>query len=183
MTTKDLKCAPNASERTLQSGAKDQQDPNLYVMHAVFVTPNPYYTNKTAAFVFASCDKTSIFISLSFSLVHTAKMDTSSSAILSLYHSYVVPHLTKRNKIIGISAAITVSLCYMIRDRMLKPPKNLRHLPYHTHYQVLRSILSGESYWDRSYRLTIPQIDDKESNGIYVVRISCVQAVSSAVGK
>ncbi|KAL9547449.1 hypothetical protein MBANPS3_006166 [Mucor bainieri] len=93
---------------------------------------------------------------------------TSSSSLLRFYRLYIVPHLSKRNKVIGISAAITVSLCYLIRERVFKPPKNLHHIPYHTYFDVLQSILTGESYWDRSYRLAIPQIDAKGNNGIYV---------------
>lgn len=96
-------------------------------------------------------------------------ISSNNSALLRLYNLYISPYLSKRNKIIGISTAITMSLCYIIRDRVLKPPRQLRHIPYHSHFQVLRAILTGESYWDRSYRLTIPEIDSKESNGIYVV--------------
>lgn len=96
-------------------------------------------------------------------------INSNNSTLLKLYNLYISPYLSKRNKIIGISTAITVSLCYIIRERVLKPPKQLRHIPYHSHFQVIRTILTGESYWDRSYRLTIPEIDLKESNGIYVV--------------
>lgn len=46
MTTMDPKCAPNVSERTLQSGGEGPMDLKNFAMHVVCVMQNPWYTNK-----------------------------------------------------------------------------------------------------------------------------------------
>ncbi|KAI8982296.1 cytochrome P450 [Mycotypha africana] len=74
---------------------------------------------------------------------------------------------TKKQKAIGIVAAILVS-CYIIRDRILKPPKSLRHLRYEGFFQVLKSIFNNESYWDRAHRSILPIINKEDENGLYV---------------
>jgi hypothetical protein len=103
------------------------------------------------------------------SLTHSSFLQAPLTAILDFYSKIIVPKLTQKNKVTAISAAIALSIVYIIRDRVLKPPRKLRHIPYHTYFNVLTSIIKNESYWDRSYRHTLPQIDSPESNGIYLV--------------
>ncbi|KAI9472014.1 MAG: cytochrome P450 [Benjaminiella poitrasii] len=87
---------------------------------------------------------------------------------VELYEHSIIPRLTRRNKAIAISAAVTLSLFYFIREKVLKPPKRLRHIPYYGLYETLKSALTKETYWDESYRAVLPQINSPSSNGIYL---------------
>lgn len=87
--------------------------------------------------------------------------------VLEFYSTYTV--LNKRQKTIGITAAIMLSLIYLVREKLLKPPKNLRHIPYISYFSIIRSLFTGESNWDRFYRVVIPHIDSPQSNGLYLV--------------
>jgi hypothetical protein len=78
---------------------------------------------------------------------------------LSLYTEKVVPRLTQRNKAIGLSVAIAMALVYIIRDRIFKPPKTLRHIPYLGYFNVLKSFIKKESLFERGYRVHVPHID------------------------
>lgn len=88
---------------------------------------------------------------------------------IEIYQQQVVPRLTKKNKTIGIAAAVTLTLIYLIRDRVLKPPRNIRHIPYQGYFDFIKSIYQKETYWDRAHRWTLPHIDSESSNGLYVV--------------
>jgi hypothetical protein len=102
-------------------------------------------------------------------LTSSSLLEAPLKTILDFYSKTVVPRLTKKNKTIAISTAVALSIVYIIRDRLLKPPKRLRHIPYHGYFDVIRNIFKNESYWDRAYRVTLPHIDGPESNGIYMV--------------
>jgi hypothetical protein len=41
----------------------------------------------------------------------------------TLYNEYILPRLTKKNQTIAISTAVAISLVYLIREKILKPPK------------------------------------------------------------
>jgi hypothetical protein len=90
---------------------------------------------------------------------------------IEIYQQDVVPRLTKKNKTIAISTAVAISLIYFIRDRYFKPPKNIRHISYQGYFDVIKSMITKESYWDRAYRLSLPTIDSETNNGLYVVYI------------
>ena len=90
---------------------------------------------------------------------------------IEIYQQDVVPRLTKKNKTIAISTAVAISLIYFIRDKYFKPPKNIRHISYQGYFDVIKSIIIKESYWDRAYRLSLPTIDSETNNGLYVVYI------------
>lgn len=87
---------------------------------------------------------------------------------LTLYSNEIVPRLTKKNKVISISVAVVLSLVYLIRDRVLKPPRNLRHIPYVSYFGVIKSTLFHESIWSRAYKVHLPEID-KKNHGIFLV--------------
>lgn len=89
----------------------------------------------------------------------------------TLYNDYIVPRLTKKNKKIAISTAVALSLIYFIRDRVLKPPKRLRHIPYITHASVIKSLIIGETHWDRANRVRLPIVDAPGTSGLYLVGI------------
>jgi hypothetical protein len=86
-----------------------------------------------------------------------------------IYQKNIVSRLTKKNKTIAISTAVAISLIYFIRDRYFKPPKNIRHIPYQGYFDVYKSLLTKESYTDRAHRISIPTVDSKTSNGLFVV--------------
>ncbi|OBZ91245.1 hypothetical protein A0J61_00715 [Choanephora cucurbitarum] len=88
--------------------------------------------------------------------------------LIELYHKHVADHLTKKNKKIGITAAVVATLVYYIHDRIFKPPKELRHIPYQTYYSFVGSILRQESLWESYRRKILPVMDDKDNDGIYV---------------
>lgn len=89
--------------------------------------------------------------------------------IIKFYNNQNVPQLVKNNKMIAISTAVTLSIIYLFREKVMKPPKHLRHIPYIGYFSVFKSLISGESFWDRTYKVVIPQIEAKESNGLYLV--------------
>jgi hypothetical protein len=90
---------------------------------------------------------------------------------ITLYNNEVVPRLTKKNKVIAISVAVALSLVYIIRDRVFKPPRNLRHIPYFGYFSVIKSLMNGESIFDRGYKYNVPHADCKNSNGLYLVNV------------
>ncbi|KAG2195573.1 hypothetical protein INT47_001320 [Mucor saturninus] len=51
---------------------------------------------------------------------------------------------------------------------MMKPPKNLRHIPYIGYFSIFRTVITGESFWDRTYRVIVPFVDTLKTNGIYL---------------
>ncbi|KAI9345054.1 cytochrome P450 [Pilaira anomala] len=87
---------------------------------------------------------------------------------LKFYNEEIVPRLTKKNKVIAISAAVALSLIYFIQDRILKPPRHLRHLPYLSYFGTLKSLWKGESIWDRQHRLHLPLIESENNNGLFL---------------
>lgn len=91
---------------------------------------------------------------------------------LVLYNKEVVPRMTQKNKLISISVAVALSLIYLVQDKVLKPPRNLRHIPYISYWDFIRSAFSNESPWDRAYRVDMPEVD-KKNHGIFLVCIHC----------
>lgn len=89
---------------------------------------------------------------------------------MNFYNQYVVPRLTKKNKVIAISTAIVLSV-YFIVDKVLRPPKNLRHIPYESYWSFFKSLFSGESFIEKTERVRLPILNAPENNGIYMVSI------------
>lgn len=85
---------------------------------------------------------------------------------LTLYNEKVVPRLTQKNKAIGLGVAAIMTLIYIIRDRVFKPPKNVRHIPYLGYFNVIKTFIKGESLFDRGYRVHVPKIDS--SHGLHL---------------
>lgn len=119
-----------------------------------------------------------IVLSLPYS-IHKSKMSLLENTFLHIplqhalqvYSQQVAPKLTKDNKCIAIGTAIALSLIYLIQDRILKPCRNLRHIPYLSYLGTLRSMLRDESIWDRSHRLHLPLIEAENSKGLFLVCI------------
>ncbi|KAI9345051.1 cytochrome P450 [Pilaira anomala] len=87
---------------------------------------------------------------------------------IQLYNKEIIPKLTKKNKVIAISAAVVLSLVYFIQDRILKPPRKLRHIPYTSFIGKLKSIWTGESRWDHGYRAHLPLIAKGKGKGLFL---------------
>jgi hypothetical protein len=88
---------------------------------------------------------------------------------ITLYNDQILPRLTKKTKVIAISTAVALSVVFYVRDTVFKPPKNLRHIPYIGYFSKIKSILIGESYWDRVYRVKLPLLESKDHNGLILV--------------
>lgn len=81
-----------------------------------------------------------------------------------------VPRIIGSNKSITISIAIVLSMMYLFKERVMKPPNSLRHIPYMGYFSIFRTVITGESFWDRTYRVITPFVDSlKNNNGIYLV--------------
>lgn len=104
------------------------------------------------------------------SILQNAGLQEQWKLAINLYNDKVLPTLMK-NKVIAISAAVALSLLYIIRDRVLKPPRKLRHVPYIGYFSVLKSLITGESFWDRTFRVRIPISEAEGSKGLYLVLI------------
>lgn len=102
-------------------------------------------------------------------ITNNAYLQAPLQRVIEIYQQQIVPRLTTKNKTIGITAAVAMTLIYLIRDKILKPPRNLRHIPYQGYYDFIKSIYKKETYWDRAHRWTLPFIDSESSNGLYVV--------------
>jgi hypothetical protein len=91
--------------------------------------------------------------------------------VITIYNNQIVHGLTKKNKVIAISTAVCISIAYLIRDIILKPPRQLRHIPYIGYFSVFKSLIKGESFWDRVYRVKLPKLGSPDNKGIYLVNI------------
>lgn len=89
--------------------------------------------------------------------------------IFDLYIKKAVPRLMQGNKSITISTAVVLFIMYLFKEKMMKPPKNLRHIPYIGYFSIFRTVITGESFWDRTYRVIVPFVDTLKTNGIYLV--------------
>ncbi|KAI8886510.1 cytochrome P450 [Backusella circina FSU 941] len=58
-------------------------------------------------------------------------------------------------------------LIYKIH-KIVTPPKNLRHLPHATYYNMIKSLLKGDSFTDIARHTTIPMINSPDSKGLYL---------------
>ncbi|KAG2229948.1 hypothetical protein INT48_003493 [Thamnidium elegans] len=86
---------------------------------------------------------------------------------VEIYNSNVVPHLIKKNKTIAISVAVAISIFYIIRDQVFRPPRNLRHIPYFGYFSILGSILKNESLFDRGKRVSMEFVKSRP-DGLYL---------------
>ncbi|KAI8359149.1 cytochrome P450 [Blakeslea trispora] len=88
--------------------------------------------------------------------------------LIDLYHTHIATRLTKKSKNIGVGTAVIITLLYYIHNRILKPPKELRHIPYQTYYSFFGSVLRKESLRDLYRRDILPAFDHEKNDGIYL---------------
>ncbi|KAI8879153.1 cytochrome P450 [Backusella circina FSU 941] len=53
-------------------------------------------------------------------------------------------------------------------NSILRPPRQLRHIPHQGYFSFLTSLFKEDSILKRSQRYALPQINSKESNGLYL---------------
>jgi hypothetical protein len=86
------------------------------------------------------------------------------------YLQEIVPRLTKKNKVIAITAAIVFLFSYKV-NQVLRPPRRLRHLPHQGYFDFLASLFKRESPLERAQRYSLPLLSSEENNGLYLVCI------------
>ncbi|CAO3626971.1 unnamed protein product [Cunninghamella blakesleeana] len=65
-------------------------------------------------------------------------------------------HKSDRNTKITIGVAVALVLLYSAYDKIAKPPRKLRKLPYVNFFSYFKMLLKGESFGTISRKLTIP---------------------------
>jgi hypothetical protein len=88
--------------------------------------------------------------------------------ITEIYSNEIVPRLTKRNKVIAISAAIFLMVSYKISN-VIHPPRKLRHIPHMGYFDFLSTFLKKEHMLQRSQIFALPLVNSEGSNGLYLV--------------
>ncbi|ORY96311.1 cytochrome P450 [Syncephalastrum racemosum] len=95
-------------------------------------------------------------------------MDT----ILQLYEYYVLPlagrtdKALRKHKKISIGLAVALTTVYIITQKMLKPPKALRQVPYVSTLPYLRARYNGQPLSEVVEKYTMP-VALKEDHGLY----------------
>lgn len=95
-------------------------------------------------------------------------LNKSVQKVVAFFNNEVTPRLNKKNKVIGVSVAVALTLVYIIRDRVFKPPKDIRHIPYLGYLSVIKSLYKGDSLFDRGYKVNIPLLNSSKL-GLYAV--------------
>jgi hypothetical protein len=80
----------------------------------------------------------------------------------------ISPQLRKKAGIISISTAVIMTVLYSVFQKLNRPPKELRHLPYVGYFSFLKNVFKDELYETYSNQLIMPLLK-KESNGVYAV--------------
>lgn len=94
------------------------------------------------------------------SLVISTFLKVPFEGVLQFYNSELISRITKKNKLISISIAIAFSLVWYMTEKVMKPPKNLRHIPYLSYFDSIMSTLYNESLWNRASRVHLPIINN-----------------------
>jgi hypothetical protein len=88
--------------------------------------------------------------------------------LTEVYYEQVVPRLTKKNKVIVITAAIFLLVSSKL-NALLRPPRKLRHIPHQGFFSYLVSLTADDSILKQSQRYALPTVNSKENNGLYLV--------------
>ncbi|KAI8877924.1 cytochrome P450 [Backusella circina FSU 941] len=76
---------------------------------------------------------------------------------------------TNKKKVISVTAASSfiLFLIYSV-NKLVRPPKNLRHIPYQSFFQFCVALLKNESIMERSRYYSQKYLDKKGSTGLYM---------------
>jgi hypothetical protein len=88
--------------------------------------------------------------------------------LANIYSNEIAPRLTRRNKVIAISAAILLIISYKITN-IIRPPRKLLHIPYQGYFSFFLNLLRNEPVIQRAQRFSLPLLNSKDSNGLYSV--------------
>lgn len=75
------------------------------------------------------------------SLIQNSFLQAALQNAVSLYNNEIIPRLTKKNKTIAVNVAVALTLVYLIKDRFLKPPRQLYHIPYLGYFSAIKSMI------------------------------------------
>lgn len=103
------------------------------------------------------------------SLIPNDFLQAQVATVVDFYNEKITPRLTTKNKVVTISAAVALSLILLFREKVLKPPKKLRHIPYVGIFDIFKVLFLGETFWQRAYRAQLPLIESPESKGLFMV--------------
>lgn len=102
------------------------------------------------------------------SLIQNEFLQAQIATAVDFYNEKITPRLTTKNKVVTISAAVALSLIMLFREKVLKPPKKLRHIPYVGIFDIFKVLFRGETFWQRAYRSQLPLIESPESKGLFM---------------
>ncbi|KAI8377163.1 cytochrome P450 [Choanephora cucurbitarum] len=86
---------------------------------------------------------------------------------LDFYNHVILSKLRDKNRKWVISSAIALSLIYFVHNRILRPPKKLRHLPSTSPFKVVLSALKNESLFEYNKSQVLPILHQENSSGLY----------------
>jgi hypothetical protein len=104
------------------------------------------------------------------SLIQNTFLQVPFQQLTEVYYEQVVPRLTKKNKVIAITAAIFLLVSSKL-NALLRPPRKLRHIPYQGFFSYFVSLITDDSILERSQRYALPTVNSEENNGMYLVYI------------
>ncbi|KAI9306770.1 cytochrome P450 [Cunninghamella echinulata] len=93
-------------------------------------------------------------------------MDTVNNIIIKIKEEWFKKKADK-NTTVTIGAAVALVVLYSIYDKVAKPPRKLRHLPYINFFSYYKLLMRGEPYSTISKQLTIPLLNSKQPE-VYV---------------
>ncbi|KAF7728817.1 cytochrome P450-dit2 [Apophysomyces ossiformis] len=87
--------------------------------------------------------------------------------LIELYAKYA--HTMSKPKIISIGVSVALAMLYWSYRRATAPPKHLRHLPYVGPFDLIKSIIRGDSAYEQRRRVIAPLLD--KANGFYTMNM------------
>ncbi|CAO3627225.1 unnamed protein product [Cunninghamella echinulata] len=88
--------------------------------------------------------------------------------LLSKLQNNLVNKRSPKSTTISIGLVVALVLSYYIYDKLAKPPRNLRHIPYINSFIYLKSLLKGESYNTISSKLGLPLLNLNKHHEMYM---------------
>ncbi|CAO3618725.1 unnamed protein product [Cunninghamella echinulata] len=88
-------------------------------------------------------------------------MDTVNNIIIKIKEEWLKKKADK-NTTVTIGAAVALVVLYSIYDKVAKPPRKLRHLPYVNFFSYYKMLMRGDSFSTISKQLSIPLLNSKK---------------------